>query len=72
MTHLDGVVEELLGAVAAGLGALRTLGQHVLREQPAHHARPTLVLAVGALLGADPLVVLEREGRGEEIGERAE
>lgn len=57
-SHLDGVEDELLGAVGAGLGALGALGQRVLGQQAPHHAGPTLVLAVHALLGTRALVAL--------------
>lgn len=57
-SHLDGVKDELLGAVGAGLGALGALGQGVLRQQAPHHAGPALVLAVHALLGTRALVAL--------------
>jgi len=57
-SHLDGVEDELLGAVGAGLGALGALGQRVLGQQAPHHARPALVLAVHALLGTRALVAL--------------
>lgn len=56
--HLDGVKDEFLGAVGAGLGALGALRGGVLGQQPPHHAGTTLVLTVHALLGAHALVAL--------------
>lgn len=57
-SHLDGVEDELLGAVGAGLGALGALGQGVLGQQAPHHAGPALVLTVHTLLGTHALVAL--------------
>lgn len=57
-SHLEGVEDELLGAVGAGLRALGALGQGVLGQQAPHHAGPALVLAVHALLGTRALVAL--------------
>lgn len=57
--HLDGVKDELLGAVGARLGALGALRGGMLGQQPPHHAGPALVLTVHTLLGAHTLVALK-------------
>lgn len=57
-TNLDGVVDKLLAAVLAGLGAFGTFGHGVLGQESPHHSRSALVLAVDAFLWTDALVVL--------------
>lgn len=60
-TDLDGVKDELLAAVLAGLGAFGTFGHGVLGQESPHHSRSALVLAVDALLWTDALVVLRNK-----------
>lgn len=57
--HLDGIKDELLGAIGARLGALGALRGGMLGQQPSHHASTTLVLTVHTLLGAHPLMALK-------------
>lgn len=59
LVALDGIKDELLGAIGARLGALGALRGGMLGQQPSHHASTTLVLTVHTLLGAHPLMALK-------------